>query len=150
MAERLEHFCEESAWNAACSMGGMQREDTPPSTRGRSAGSQAIESLFSQDLEVDVTEHSQANFYASLEDKQPRGVFVATWLTPAIGSKVRVTLTLADIEEFEFEGTVEWTRDTLRSTTWPGVGVRFPAIPSDVRAAVRRFAEQRGPLLFEA
>ncbi|MCA9640780.1 MAG: hypothetical protein H6718_21335 [Polyangiaceae bacterium] len=128
----------------------MQREDASPSNRDVTTGAQAIESLFTQDLEVDVTEHSQANFYASLEDKQPRGVFVATWLTPSIGSKVRVTLTLAGIEEFEFEGTVDWTRDTLRSTTWPGVGVRFPAIPSDVRAAVRRFSELRGPLLFDA
>lgn len=127
----------------------MQRQNTPTSVRWRSASAQAIESLLTQELEVDVSEHSQANFYGNLEDKQPRGVFVATWLSPEIGSKVRVTLSLPGVDEFEFQGTVEWTRDTLRSTTWPGVGVRFPAIPSDVRAAIRRFADRRGALLFE-
>lgn len=112
--------------------------------------SRAIEELAGDGLEAVLTASSQANFYAGLEDPQPRGVFVPTWLSPKVGSKVTVTVTLPGLEPFELAGVVEWGRDTERATTWPGIGIRFPVLASDVRSAIRRFSAQRAPILFES
>ena len=103
----------------------------------------------SQILKVGLGVNSQANLYQTLEDDEPRGVFVPTWLSHSIGTKVELEIELPGSDGFACQGEVEWGRDTGRATTWPGLGVKFVGLDEAEQKLLRRFANSRPPMLFD-
>jgi Tfp pilus assembly protein PilZ len=104
------------------------------------------------DLHAAVDLHSDDNLYAGLSyDVSAGGIFVATAMTPPIGSMVGVTVTLPNGERLDLFGTVRWVRDPdSASHGLPvGCGIEWVALDNDSLRALLHFAEQRDPFLWD-
>ncbi|HYP78419.1 MAG TPA: TIGR02266 family protein [Polyangiaceae bacterium] len=105
---------------------------------------------FVVDLQVSV--HSEHNLYAGLaENISAGGLFIATHQLQPVGSRIQLSLSVADSEEeFQIVGEVRWVRVyNEHSDTSPGFGVRFTELPPGAAAAISRFLSQREPLFFD-
>ncbi|HUU00850.1 MAG TPA: TIGR02266 family protein [Myxococcota bacterium] len=104
-------------------------------------------------VQVDVSLHTEHNFYAGLTDNiSEGGLFIATHENLPLGTQMNLTLSLPDHEPFEVEGEVRWLREynDFTSDVSPGVGVAFNDLPDARRALIEQFIRQRSPLLYEA
>jgi uncharacterized protein (TIGR02266 family) len=100
-----------------------------------------------------VSLQSEDNLYAGLSyDVSTGGIFVATVDMPPVGTRVDVTVTLADDRQLELSGVVRWTRDVdMASDGLPmGCGIEWTGLPLDASRALAQFADVREPLLWLA
>ncbi len=105
-------------------------------------------------LEVEITLESEHNFYTGITcDVSEGGVFVATYVPPAMGSMVEMDLKLPHIDAvFHMMGVVRWTRDFKASCEGcpPGCGIEWIDISYGALVAIQAFVEQRDSIYFEA
>jgi len=100
------------------------------------------------DLEVGIT--SESNFYVGFtEDLTVSGVFVATYASRPIGSKLVITLSMPSGETMKLPGTVKWTR-AASEDGWPGMGVEFEKLSLEDEMHIQKFISLREPLFFDA
>lgn len=95
-------------------------------------------------LEASVALHSDDCFWEDLDGRL--GVFVATYDSHDVGTKVWVDVHLPGGVTFGALAKVQWVREASQS--WPGLGLRFLCMESHDHDAVRTFLRCRPPLLF--
>lgn len=103
-------------------------------------------------LHAAVDIESENNLWAGLSyDVSAGGIFVATHQPPAIGTDVRVSVTLPDGTKIELDGVTRWIRDPQRASPGlpAGVGIEWEELPMQALRALLHFAELREPLLWE-
>lgn len=94
---------------------------------------------------------SDANFYAGLDDDEPVGVFVPTYVWRPLGQRVTVVIdTPASEEQLVVQTEVRWHRVPFdASDASPGLGLAFVRLSAQQRIAVAAFARVRPPLLYD-
>ena len=100
-------------------------------------------------VEIEVGIASESNFYLGFtENLSSGGVFVATYVTKPLGSKVEVALAFPSGEELRVPGVVRWLRDAT-TDGWPGMGVQFEGLSAADEAKVRKFLSLREPMFYD-
>lgn len=100
-------------------------------------------------VEIEVGIASESNFYLGFtENLSSGGVFVATYVTKPLGSKVEVALAFPSGEELRVPGVVRWLRDAT-TDGWPGMGVQFESLSPEDEAKVRKFLSLREPMFYD-
>jgi Tfp pilus assembly protein PilZ len=95
-----------------------------------------------------VSEH---NFYVGTTRRvDSGGVFIATALPPALGTRLQVRLGLADGRKVDLEGEVAFIREKSATTGRqpPGCGVKLFNLPGWAIESVDRFIQARQPIVF--
>lgn len=101
-------------------------------------------------LEANVGATTESNFFVGFSGEIAEGgVFVATYLTLAIGAKVDVLVTLPGGFAKKIPGTVRFVRDPMDMESEPGVGVRFDQLDDEARELILRFIRKRPPLFYD-
>ncbi len=102
---------------------------------------------------ADLGAHSPTNFYKGLSGNDVidhGGLFVSTYMIPAIGQPVRLRVSLPGGYEFEANAIVKWSRDQAgESDAPPGFGAQFTAITNEARQLVYRYVRNREPLFHD-
>lgn len=99
-----------------------------------------------QVIELEVGIASESNFYVGFtENMSPSGVFVATYVSQPIGSKVEIALKLHDGTTMNVRGVVRWLREAS-AEHWPGIGVELDRLSLEDEERIRRFLALRDPL----
>lgn len=104
------------------------------------------------DYMVRLRTSGEAALWGGLLDEVPRGVFVPTYRTHAIGSRVAVALEVPGRTDLLVANTiVRWVRETSESaeSAPPGVGLEFISLSGRARESIDRFARMRPPLLYD-
>ncbi len=102
-------------------------------------------------VEVNVSLVSEHNFYVGATRRiDSGGVFIATALPPAIGTRLQVRLGLADGRKVDLEGEVAFIREKSATTGRqpPGCGVKLFGMPGWASESVDRFVQARQPIVF--
>jgi hypothetical protein len=102
-------------------------------------------------VEVNVSLVSEHNFYVGATRRiDSGGVFIATALPPAVGTRLQVRLGLADGRKIELEGEVAFIREKSATTGRqpPGCGVKLFSLPGWAIESVDRFTQARQPIVF--
>ncbi len=102
-------------------------------------------------VEVNVSLVSEHNFYVGPTRRiDSGGVFIATALPPAAGTRLQVRLGLADGRKIDLEGEVAFVREknatTGRQPT--GCGVKLLGLPGWASDAIDRFVMARQPIVY--
>ncbi len=104
------------------------------------------------DYMVRIRETSEAAFWSGLLDDTPRGVFIPTYRTHAVGSHITVALRIPGRTDLLVANTVvRWVRETsdAADATPPGVGLEFLSLSGQARQAIERFSKTRRALLYD-
>ena len=104
-----------------------------------------------QVISADLGAHSPTNFYKGLSGNDiidHGGLFVSTYVSPKIGSQVRLKVSLPGGYEFEANAVVRWTREQGGDAP-PGFGAQFTAITAEARQLVYRYVRNREPLFHD-
>ena len=102
-------------------------------------------------IPADLGAHSSTNFYKGLSGNDiidHGGLFISTYVSPKIGTPVRLKVSLPGGYEFEANAVVKWTRDSGGDGE-PGFGARFTAITPEARQLVYRYVRNREPLFYD-
>jgi uncharacterized protein (TIGR02266 family) len=121
----------------------------PPSTPPPDSSRRRFERL-STDLEVSLL--SETNFYVGFtENLSAGGLFVATYLTKPLGSKVELTVRLPQRDDpLVLRGVVKWVRlNNANVDGHPGMGIEFVDLPDGDRAAIAEFLAKREPIFYD-
>jgi Tfp pilus assembly protein PilZ len=102
-------------------------------------------------VEVNVSLVSEHNFYVGTTRRMDSGgVFIATAMPPAIGTRLHVRLGLADGRKIDVDGEVAFVREKSatigRQPT--GCGVRLHSMPGWAVDAIERFILARQPIVY--
>lgn len=102
-------------------------------------------------VEVTVSLVSEHNFYVGPTRRvDSGGVFIATALPPAVGTRLQVRLGLADGRKIDLEGEVAFVREKSatigRQPT--GCGVKLHGLPGWAVDAIDRFVLARQPIVY--
>lgn len=100
---------------------------------------------------ADLGAHSPTNFYKGLAGNDiidHGGLFVSTYMTPKVGTQVRLKVSLPGGYEFEANAIVRWTRDDSGDAP-PGFGAQFTDITQDARQLVYRYVRNREPIFYD-
>jgi Tfp pilus assembly protein PilZ len=102
-------------------------------------------------VEVNVSLVSEHNFYVGPTRRiDSGGVFIATAMPPAVGTRLQVRLGLADGRKIDLEGEVAFVREknatTGRQPT--GCGVKLLGLPGWASDAIDRFVLARQPIVY--
>jgi uncharacterized protein (TIGR02266 family) len=101
-------------------------------------------------LEANVGATTESNFFVGFSgDISEGGVFVATYSTADLGSKVEVLVTLPGGFEKKIPGTVRFVRDPMDMDSEPGIGVKFDRLDNEARELILRFIRKRAPLFYD-
>ncbi len=103
-------------------------------------------------FELEVTLHSDTNFYMGLtENLSTGGIFMATHLVQPIGTEVALKLRLPTRREgVQLIGRVRWVRECGEALDAPpGMGIAFEHVPADISRAIGEFLLARTPLFFD-
>jgi uncharacterized protein (TIGR02266 family) len=104
-----------------------------------------------QPIIADLGAHSPTNFYKGLSGNDiidHGGLFVSTYLSPKIGTPVRLKVSLPGGYEFEANAVVKWTREQGGDAP-PGFGAQFTAIATEARQLIYRYVRNREPLFYD-
>ena len=104
------------------------------------------------EVELEVGLFGDSNFYVGFtENLSDGGVFVATYMTKPIGSRVELAVRLLGLgEPMKLRGEVRWVREPSSSDeVWPGMGIRFEDVGEDDERRIRAFLTQREPLFYD-
>jgi uncharacterized protein (TIGR02266 family) len=103
-----------------------------------------------ESLEANVGATTESNFFVGFSgDIGDGGVFVATYLTLDVGTKVDVLVTLPGGFERRIPGTVRFVRDPMDMDSEPGIGVKFDRLDKEARDLILRFIRKRPPLFYD-
>src|SRR5262249_50377736 len=85
-------------------------------------------------VEAALGAHSATNFYRGLSDDvlQSGGLFVATYVLPEVGQRLRLAVSLPGGFEFEAVGVVAWTSEPREGSIVPGAPPGFGARLSEL------------------
>ncbi len=100
---------------------------------------------------ADLGAHSPTNFYKGLSGNDiidHGGLFVSTYVSPKIGTPIRLKVSLPGGYEFEANAVVKWTREQGGDAP-PGFGAQFTAITQEARQLVYRYVRNREPLFYD-
>ncbi|MDJ0764433.1 MAG: TIGR02266 family protein [Myxococcota bacterium] len=103
-------------------------------------------------IAVDIGIHSSTNFFTGFsQDISSGGLFVATFDTLAIGTKLTVNFNLPDGPVLSLDGMVRWVREYNEITPEmePGMGIQFEDLPKNDRDAINQFMVKYPPIFFE-
>lgn len=104
-----------------------------------------------QVLNADLGTHSPTNFYKGLAGNDiidHGGLFVSTYISPKIGTPIRLKVSLPGGYEFEANAVVKWTREQGGDAP-PGFGAQFTQIAPEARQLVYRYVRNREPLFYD-
>ena len=102
-------------------------------------------------VDVNVSLVSEHNFYVGVTRRiDSGGVFIATSMPPAVGTRVQVHLGLADGRRLELDGEVAFLRAKSATTGRQpaGCGVRLHGVPGWAVDAIERFFQARLPIAY--
>jgi len=102
-------------------------------------------------VEVSVSLVSEHNFYVGVTRRiDSGGVFIATSMPPAVGTRVQVHLGLADGRKLELDGEVAFLRAKSATTGRQpaGCGVKLHGVPGWAVDAIERFFQARLPIAY--
>ncbi|ACG74032.1 type IV pilus assembly PilZ [Anaeromyxobacter sp. K] len=102
-------------------------------------------------VEVNVSLVSEHNFYVGATRRvDSGGVFIATALPPAVGTRLQVRLGLADGRKLDLEGEVAFVREKSATTGRQpsGCGVKLLGLPGWAVDAIDRFTLARQPIVY--
>ena len=99
--------------------------------------------------QVDLTSDSNV-FTGFSTNLSEGGLFVATVNLLPVGTPVDLTFSLPGNNRLTVKGEVRWTReiDDRVPDVFPGVGVRFVELATEVAQALHRFIAEREPLFY--
>jgi uncharacterized protein (TIGR02266 family) len=96
---------------------------------------------------VDLEFGEDARFYTGLSlDISEGGIFVATYLDFAIGTKLQLCFELPDGTTVEARGEVRWRRTEEMDGERPGVGIAFLELPEAARERIAEICARQPPL----
>lgn len=104
-----------------------------------------------QVINADLGAHSPTNFYKGLSGNDivdHGGLFVSTYVSPKIGTPVRLKVSLPGGYEFEANAVVKWTREQGGDAP-PGFGAQFTQITNEARQLVYRYVRNREPIFHD-
>jgi uncharacterized protein (TIGR02266 family) len=104
-----------------------------------------------QVVAADLGAHSPTNFYKGLSGNDiidHGGLFVSTYVSPKLGTPIRLKVSLPGGYEFEANAVVKWTREQGADAP-PGFGAQFTAITPEARQLVYRYVRNREPLFHD-
>jgi Tfp pilus assembly protein PilZ len=102
-------------------------------------------------VDVNVSLVSEHNFFVGVTRRiDSGGVFIATSMPPAVGTRVQVHLGLADGRKLELSGEVAFLRAKSATTGRQpaGCGVRLHGVPGWAVDAIERFFQARLPIAY--
>jgi Tfp pilus assembly protein PilZ len=104
-------------------------------------------------ISADLGTQSPTNFYKGLSGNdiiEHGGLFVSTYMTPPIGTAVRLKISLPGGYEFEANAIVSWAREQSDDNAAPpGFGAKFTSITPEARQLVYRYTRNREPLFHD-
>ena len=104
-------------------------------------------------VNADLGTQSPTNFYKGLSGNdiiEHGGLFVSTYMSPPIGTPVRLKISLPGGYEFEANAVVSWAREQSDDNAAPpGFGARFTQITPEARQLVYRYTRNREPLFHD-
>jgi uncharacterized protein (TIGR02266 family) len=106
-------------------------------------------------ISAELGAYSPSNFFKGLAGNDivdHGGLFVATYAPPAIGTRVRLHVSLPGGYEFDANAIVRWQREANESggtDAPPGFGAQFTEISAEARQLVYRFVRNREPLFHD-
>jgi uncharacterized protein (TIGR02266 family) len=103
-------------------------------------------------LSVEVGLETESTFYTGWSGNlSDGGIFVATHLVQAIGSRVELTFALpGDDELIRATGAVRWVREFQEANDVPpGMGIRLEPLSDKDMDRIHRFVAARPPLFFD-
>ena len=104
-------------------------------------------------INADLGTQSATNFYKGLSGNdiiEHGGLFVATCMTPPLGTPVRLKISLPGGYEFEANAVVSWAREQSDDNAAPpGFGAKFTQITPEARQLVYRYTRNREPLFHD-
>jgi uncharacterized protein (TIGR02266 family) len=104
-----------------------------------------------QVINAELGAHSVTNFYKGLSGNDivdHGGLFVSTYVSPKIGTPIRLKVSLPGGYEFEANATVKWVREQGGDAP-PGFGAHFTGITPEARQLVYRYVRNREPLFYD-
>ncbi len=102
--------------------------------------------------EANIGATTESNFFVGFSGEiSEGGVFLATYDTLPVGTRVEVLITLPGGFEFQAPGFVKFVRDPMDFTadSEPGMGIAFEALPTKSRDLVLRFIRKRPPMFYD-
>jgi uncharacterized protein (TIGR02266 family) len=102
-------------------------------------------------IAADLGAHSPTNFFKGLAGNDiidHGGLFISTYVSPKIGTAVRLKVSLPGGYEFEANAVVKWVREQGGDAP-PGFGAQFTGITNEARQLVYRYVRNREPLFYD-
>jgi uncharacterized protein (TIGR02266 family) len=107
-------------------------------------------------VEAALGTHSTTNFYRGLSTDDVvsgGGLFVATYLVPEVGRRLRLKVSMPGGYEFEAGAVVAWIREprpgSIAPGAPPGFGARFTELSTEARQLIQRYVNNREPLFVD-
>jgi hypothetical protein len=105
-------------------------------------------------VNADLGAHSTTNFYKGLAGNdiiEHGGIFVSTYKSPALGTSIRLRISLPGGYEFEAQGIVKWRRENEGEGggATPGFGAQFTNIAPEAKHLIYRYVRNREPLFHD-
>lgn len=99
---------------------------------------------------ADLEFGEDAQFFTGLSlDISEGGLFVATYTTIPIGTRLVLSFELPDGTNVEARGEVRWVRSEATDGERPGVGIAFTELPPGVRERIAELCSRQEPLYFD-
>jgi uncharacterized protein (TIGR02266 family) len=103
-----------------------------------------------EQLEANVGATTESNFFVGFSGEIAEGgVFVATYQSLPLDTRVDVLVTLPGGFAKSIPGTVRFVRDPMDMDSEPGIGVRFDRLDDEGRELILRFIRKRPPLFYD-
>ncbi len=119
-------------------------EEAPPSSKGPESR-RAPRHL----LELEVGVSTEAGSWVGItQNFSTSGVFVATYASLPLGSKVEIAIALPDLTTLRVPGVVRWSR-AASTDGWPGMGVELTGLTQEQEQRIRKFLSLREPMFYD-
>jgi len=99
---------------------------------------------------ADLEFAEDAQFFTGLSlDISEGGLFVATYTTIPIGTRLMLCFDLPDGTRVEARGEVRWVRPEATDGERPGVGIAFTELPAEALQRITAICARQPPLYFD-
>jgi uncharacterized protein (TIGR02266 family) len=99
---------------------------------------------------TDLEFGEDVEFFTGLScDISEGGLFVSTYQSIPLGTRLLVCFHLPDGTNVEARGEVRWARELGTDTDRPGVGIAFTDLPNETRHGISTLVESLPPLYYE-
>jgi uncharacterized protein (TIGR02266 family) len=103
-------------------------------------------------VQADIGIQSDSNFFTGFtEDISSGGLFIATYNTLKIGTKLNINFSLPGGPVLSLDGTIRWLREYNETNpdTPPGMGVQFDDVDKADREAINKFMADNPPFFYD-